>query len=128
VPVPDASWVPPLSAALGLEGSPVPEQQRGACSSFLGGKPAWQGSAGEEIRWGGSWGAALPSPTHGRGAGEPGLRWRMRGMQRAHREGRPHRLNGETCLIPLKGKTHPSLLLKTRLGFQEPALWVGPGR
>lgn len=42
------------------------------------------------------------------------------------REGRPCSLNRETCLIPLKGKTHPSLLLKTRLGFQEPTLSARP--
>lgn len=29
-------------------------------------------------------------------------------------------------MIPLKGETHPSLLLKTRLGFQEPALSLRP--
>lgn len=39
---------------------------------------------------------------------------------------RPCSLNGETCLIPLKGETHPSLLLKTRLGFPEPALSIQP--
>lgn len=103
-----------------------PSSVGGSCS------PAWWPSPGsacpEEklpgLRAGGLLRAVPVSP---QGWGPWHSLENARNAEQSLQGGEPVPPNGETCLIPLKGQTHPSLLLKTRLGFAGPALSAGKG-
>lgn len=111
-----------LGGSLRLQSSPVPVWQWGAapCScgvSLAGSACLERKSSGERA------GGLLHAPLAAQGWGPWHSLENVRNVEESLQGGRAR--NGETCLIPLKGKTHPSLLLKTRLGFQEPALSAG---